>query len=453
MDRRELITAAGCSVAVAATMSQVAQGARAPASIPKVNPSGKSLANKARAHDVMERLGLDGLIAGNPLNVYYLTSTVTLGVKFRSDPGGFATLPRDPAQPCFFICTTAETWDIANHDREIPETIFYTGTRPSQELAPGVEPVASRPRDYAHRDGVSYTQREKSWIETQDRVNASVAPGAAWAIVRALKRSGMTRGRIGVDDMRIKLMLDDIGFSGVTFVPADDVFKLIRMVKTAPEIELMRIAGRNNEAAAMAAMRRTRPGMRFEDFQNMFRQECADRGSTMTSIILGMPGGMMPDETAVKGKPYIVDAVSTFGEYAGDFARTLVLGEPSREILARARANRRAREAAFEIIKPGVKFATLRDVAFNTMVKAGIPERLVFVTPHSVGLSHTDQPFRLAGIDNTPIEHVLEENMVLTIDLPYIEVGWGSGHNEDLFRVTRTGYEALNAESDPLVVV
>jgi Xaa-Pro aminopeptidase len=185
----------------------------------------------------------------------------------------------------------------------------------------------------------------------------------------------------------------------------------------------------------------------------MFRQECASRGSTMSSIILGMPGGMTPDETTVKGKPYIVDAVSTFGEYSGDFARTLVLGEPTKEILARAKANRIAREAVFEIVKPGVKFSTLHDVAFDAMVKAGIPASLVFVTPHSVGLSHTDQPFRLAGIDNSPIQHVLEENMVLTIDLPYVEVGWGGGHNEDLFRVTRTGYEALNPESDPLVVV
>jgi Xaa-Pro aminopeptidase len=225
------------------------------------------------------------------------------------------------------------------------------------------------------------------------------------------------------------------------------------MVKTEPELEILRISGHNNAAAAMAAMRRTRPGMRFEDFQNMFRQECADRGSSMDSILLGMPGGMTPDVTIVRGKPYMVDAVSTFGQYAGDFARTLVFGEPTKEILARTKANQLAREAVFEIVRPGVPFSKLRDVAFDTMVKAGIPKELVFVTPHSVGLSHTDQPFRLAGIDETPIQHVLEENMVLTIDLPYVEVGWGSGHNEDLFRVTRTGYEALNPESDPLVIV
>jgi Xaa-Pro aminopeptidase len=43
--------------------------------------------------------------------------------------------------------------------------------------------------------------------------------------------------------------------------------------------------------------------------------------------------------------------------------------------------------------------------------------------------------------------------MVLTVDLPYIEVGWGAGHNEDLIRVTKTGFEPFNAISDPLEVV
>lgn len=465
--RRDLIGAMGIGTAAAATSGAASatgsladlagsSGAARPRPLPKIppaNPSGKLLANKPRAYEIMARLGLDGLIAANPLNVYYLANTITLGVKFRSNPGGYATLPRDPSQPAFFVCTTAETWDIANQEREIPETLFYTSARAGQATAPGVEPQANRPRDYAHVEGGRFTAREQRWIAAQDAANAAVAPGAAWALARALKRSGMTRGRIGVDDMRTKLMLDEIGFSGVTFVPADDVFKLIRMVKTAPELELMRIAGHNNEAAAMAAMRRMRPGMRFVDFENMFRQECADRGSTMCSIILGMPGGMTPDEEAVRGKPYIVDAVSAFGEYSGDFARTLVLGEPTKQILFRAKANRLAREAVFEIIRPGVPFARLRDVAFDTMVKAGIPANLVFVTPHSVGLSHTDQPFRLAGFDDKPLQHVLEEDMVLTIDLPYVEVGWGGGHNEDLFRVTRTGYEPLNPESDPLVVI
>ena len=43
--------------------------------------------------------------------------------------------------------------------------------------------------------------------------------------------------------------------------------------------------------------------------------------------------------------------------------------------------------------------------------------------------------------------------MTVTLDLPYIEIGWGAGHNEDLLRITKTGYEILNDPGEPLVVV
>jgi Xaa-Pro dipeptidase len=455
MDRREMmkaLPAAGAALtSLTAAHAATAADAHQFAPLPKVQ--GQPLLNVERARTIMKRLNIDGLIAANPINVYYLTNVTPLSVRFRSELGGFATFPRDANQARHLICTTAETWDIANADRDIPEPIFFSSAKAGSTAPKGVEPEANQPRNYAVRAGVSLTEREQRWDEWQKKANGSVAPGAAWAIVRALKKSGLDKGRIAVDDMRVKYLLEQIGFDSVTIVPGDDVFKLIRMVKTPTEIELMRIGGRNNEAAAMAAMKRVQVGMTFRDVENLFRQECADRGSTMLNLVVGMPGGDFADGVAVKGKPYIVDAVSHYAHYNGDFARTLVLGEPTKEVLARAKANKKAREAVFELVKPGVKFSELRKVAFDTMVKEGIPDFAVFVTPHSVGLQHTDHPFRLDGIDPAPIDHVLEENMVMTIDLPYVEVGWGCGHNEDLFRVTQTGYEALNPESDPLVVV
>ena len=121
--------------------------------------------------------------------------------------------------------------------------------------------------------------------------------------------------------------------------------------------------------------------------------------------------------------------------------------------MKRHRANQLAREAVFDAIRPGVKFSTLQKTGLETMIKAGIPEHAAFVTPHSVGLQHDDNPRRLPAFGINSMDHALEENMVLTVDLPYLEIGWGSGHNEDLFRVTASGYEALSSEEDPLIVL
>jgi Xaa-Pro aminopeptidase len=122
-------------------------------------------------------------------------------------------------------------------------------------------------------------------------------------------------------------------------------------------------------------------------------------------------------------------------------------------VLARARANKIGRDEVFAAVKPGVRFSELRRIAREAEVKAGMPPEIIIVNPHSVGLEHGDQPVRMDQPYAPLIDTVLEENMVLTIDLPYIEVGWGAGHHEDLIRVTKTGYEPMHPEGDPLVVV
>ena len=72
-----------------------------------------------------------------------------------------------------------------------------------------------------------------------------------------------------------------------------------------------------------------------------------------------------------------------------------------------------------------MKYSTLRRIGLDTMIKAGMPAHAVFVTPHSVGLQHDDNPMRMPNFGVDMFDHALEENMTLTVDLPYLEVGWG----------------------------
>jgi len=90
--RRALLKGLAAGTAAAATATTFARSTTAGAtpieivkaeSFPHVD--GKALINFERAYDVMEEEGIDGLIALNWLNVYYLTSTVSIGTKFRSD--------------------------------------------------------------------------------------------------------------------------------------------------------------------------------------------------------------------------------------------------------------------------------------------------------------------------------------------------------------------------------
>ncbi len=424
---------------------------------PKPEIDGKALINQDRAYDVMEEYGLAGIIALDPINVYYMSNIRTIGTKFLTEYPGFATMANDPDMPIYLIASTSVAWDIANGDRETAELMpfGFSGWNEAEFNSDGlpVEPPNGVTREYHVRQGVALTERERRWAEAQEKNLANLASSAAWAMARALKAQGITKGRVAVDDMRIAAFLARTDLVDVECVDGYGIFQLIRMIKTEQELAYQRIGSWNNGEACMATVNAIEAGMTHQDIEQIFLYECAKRGSTVDSFIAGFPGGGFPDGVMVKGKPFLTDCVSNYKGYMGDIARTFIIGEPNKEVEMRRRANQVAREAVFDAIKPGVKYSTLRQIGLETMIKAGMPEYAAFVTPHSVGLQHDDNPRRLPSFGVDTFDHVLQENMVLTVDLPYLEVGYGCGHNEDLFRVTKTGYEPLNTERDSFVIL
>ena len=150
---------------------------------------------------------------------------------------------------------------------------------------------------------------------------------------------------------------------------------------------------------------------------------------------------------------FAIDAVSHFRQYHGDCGRTIVLGEPSAAVRQRVKAHRAGYDAVYSSVRAGLRFSDLRRIAADAMVNAGMPAATVIVNPHSVGLEHGDNPAR----DDLPFDMLedltLEEDMVITVDLASLELGWGSLHHEDLIRITKTGFEPFPAVREPFVNV
>ena len=425
---------------------------------PQPEIEGGALINKDRAYAVMEEYGLAGLIALDPINVYYMTNVRTIGVRFITEYPGFATMSPDPDMPIYLVSGSSAAWDIANRDRETAELMpyGYGGWNAAAFNTDGQpeEPTGGVTRHYHFREDVELTPREQRWKAASDSFRDDIAASAAWGLARALKAQGITRGRVAVDDMRIARFLAQTDLPDIECVDGYGVIQLIRMVKTPQELAYQKLGSWNNGEACMATINALEPGMRHTDVEQIFLYECGIRGNRVNNVIAGMPGGNFPDDgVLVAGKPYLIDCVSNYKGYMGDIARTFFFGDPPKEVEMRRRANQLAREAVFDAIRPGVKYSTLRQIGLDTMIKAGMPPHAVFVTPHSVGLQHDDNPMRMPNFGVERFDHVLEENMTLTVDLPYLEVGWGSGHNEDLFRVTKSGYEPYNTERDPFLVL
>lgn len=459
MDRRTALKGVGAGAATALGLTTSAQAA----SDLMVAPVGdelealkQPLLNKAQAQAVMEEHNLAGMLALNPVNIYYLTSTMPIGAKMRWEYPAFATLPRDLDQPSFLITNALQLWDIANGDRYSPDVIPYSGPLNTSDYRgrngkPLTEEPTAATGGLAVREGVPLTAREQRWADTQ-----SLQPSATpeWALARAMKESGITKGRVAVDDMRIAHLLQRIGVADdIEFVDGDNLFRRIRYIKSAPEIALMRLAGAKNAEAALATARSIEKGMSFAEIERRFLAECAVRGNAMSFIIAGVTLGYLPDAEVVPGKPFLIDAVSNFHQYHGDFARSIVLGEPSKEVVKRANAQQAAREATFSILKPGTKYSDIHKAGYDAFKKAGGNPDTLIVNPHSLGLQHTDQPYDDSNPWRGGEDIELKAGMVITVDLPYIEIGFGAGHNEDLVLITEDGYEAMNSEEEPLVIV
>jgi Xaa-Pro aminopeptidase len=468
MERRELLKGVGLAVAGTAALSAASSAAHAAGagtataagtapSAPKSPYDGKMLVNRPRAHAVLEELKLDGLIALNTINVYYLTNTVPYPTFFRADIPGFATFARDPSQPSFLV--TNYSMDFANPGRELPEIITWSGVANWQDYIDAtpaqmkVPPKLGKGHDWPTHPGVKLTAREQAWHDVQAKYAASAVAAPAWALAKALKQSGLTKGRIAIDDIRIAAMLQEIGMDQITFVPGTEVFRKIRMVKSEPELALQRIGGRNNYEAAMATARAIQRGMTYEDIQQLFRVEAAKRGNETMFFLAGTINGGFPGPTVPVGSSFAIDAVSHYKQYHGDFGRTVVLGEPSKDILAREKAHNAGYDAIYSVLKAGMKLSEVQKIVLDAETKAGLSADIVTCGAHSVGLEHGDNP-RLMNSPYGPIEDIaLEENMVITVDMPYIEFGGNIGHHEDLVRITKTGFETFGEHARALVVV
>lgn len=452
--RREFLATG--AVGIVAASQPWALSPRAPQPTTPKLADRRSLINFERAYHVMTEEGIDGLVALNPLNVFYLGNHLGYKFKLGSQYPGYAVMTRNEKKPVLLVLSVVDQWHIANQERDYPDTIFYTGPVdwPRYQNNHDIwsqSPVSGGGIQW-QTYGDSLSPREKSWLAMDKQQQGKHAPSSGWGLVKALKESGLSKARIAVDDIRIKNILKKLGMEDVHCVDGDNIFRKIRMVKSPVEIEFMRAAAIANQTAVHNTLAQVLPGATTTDMEHIFRIEAAKLNAEMEFFSTGTYGGMRNGEI-VQGEPIMIDGVSKINGYCGDYGRTFVYGSPSNAVTQRVTQLDAARQAVFEMLKPGVSYSDIQAVAKKAMAGAGLASDVIArVTPHSVGLTHTDEAMRdhlpFAVKDNI----TLIEGMVITIDLPCYELGWGSTHLEDATLITKQGAEVLSTADSPVIV-
>ena len=137
-----------------------------------------------------------------------------------------------------------------------------------------------------------------------------------------------------------------------------------------------------------------------------------------------------------------------YNHYRADIARNAVLGEPSRKLATYHRAIRAGLLRAIEMVKPGVRAADIFEQTVETVRREGIPHYKRNHVGHGIGLDGYDAP------DFSPSsKEVLEQDMVICLETPYYELGFGGLQVEDMIRVTADGFESLMSTGSELRIL
>ena len=303
---------------------------------------------------------------------------------------------------------------------------------------------------YATQHADALAQRIGEW--TRDR-----APGAADALADALVSLGVRSGRVGLDEGG--LMPTQWGraverLRPLTVVEAAEWFASARRIKGPWEIECLQRALAVSEEAVNAVVQMLVPGVTERDAASLYRREVERRGAEPYAVVLlfgeraAYPAVGPGDRELKAGDLVRFDLGCVVQGYCSDLGRTAVMGKPGTRETTAHDAIRAGLEAAIDLIKPGVTAGDVFARAVEATRAGGLPHYDRGHVGHGIGLTPYERPKLSAGNAAG-----LEAGMVLRLETPYYEPGWGGLHLKETVLVTRRDAAVMNRSARGLVVL
>ena len=453
ISRRQAISAGAALPALAAPFAADAENRPAPPDLSFLKSS--PLLHESRARYFMQQEGLDALIVSHPANVFYLSNHWPQSDRMGFTDTAIAILPRDARRPLALMMPVFLYYYTHSPEDGFRDRVIFPYGQPLNPTAvsddPMKEPEAAPARRIRVSDPAMMSERER-WREASLSRARPPSAGVSWALAKALKELGLERGTLGIDEPKIQALLVERGLTATTR-PGEDTLRRIRMSKSPTEIRLMKLAAQQNMEAAIAAAHYAREAGSTRTLRAKFFGEAALRGNLGVFMVIDGSSSDVLDEPLRDGMAFMIDCVSTCRFYHGDFARTVFVGEPPRQLDQACKTIAIAWRDIQTQLKAGLRFTDVRRLGKESLKKQGMDLNVSF-TPHSVGLFHTDHPQPSLISPRTVEGLVLEENMILSVDCPVLQAGFGgTAHLEDLMLIGKDGAEPIHDVPPEVIVV
>ena len=278
---------------------------------------------------------------------------------------------------------------------------------------------------------------------------------------RGLAGRGLASATVGLDEHMAFVFSDGIRAANphLNLVSATPVTAGCRMIKSAHEIECMRLACRATLLVYRAVAESLHPGMSTADASALIAAAYHGVGfegeaSLNVDEFTALPHGSRQPQTLHQGSIVMLDDGCTVEGYQSDITRTFVLGKPTEKMQSVFGIVRRAQTAALEAARPGVPTADVDAAARKVIVDAGYGPGFRYFTHrvgHGIGLDGHEWPYfvrnNMYGWDLNP---KLQAGMTLS-DEPgiYIPREFGIRLEDDLL-VSESGAELLTPQCPSL---
>lgn len=374
----------------------------------------KAIADKARTK-VFEscREDADVIVSTDPGHVGYLSG-------YRS-----VLLDVDRSYRCAVIITRNQT-------------ILITG---ASDAAPALEVL----RDPAciYRYGVFYVS------SSGDGANLSMLPKTESTFLDALRsalRAHVKSNHVVGLDCISELDLQQVkGLIGNNSFDARQGVLKARSVKTPEEVEKMRYAAEITERGMEKAFNYAKLGVSELELSTIISTEIIAGGGIPRFVVVttgersALADAYATKAKLTKGDLLRVDVGCTVEGYWADTARTAVVGEPARDQQQRYDALLEGELAQLAFARPGITAGDLFNVAMDGVRKSALPNYQRSHCGHGLGIGAHEFP----TLNSANREVEIQEGMVLCVETPYYELGWGGMMVEDIIVIRKGGNECL----------
>ena len=418
------------------------------------------LLNHSHAVEVMQNEKVDLLLCSDPVNIYYLTNQKTISDMIGMDGFAYAALSSSSKRkPTYIAGQLGYYFDAPKQSVQDKVDLRFYSSPAEPELFKKIESgadlaAAKAAPGYMPKNHKSSPQSplESSRLKQVEVATSELSASIDAAIVSEILRSDLANKTIAVDNLRLRQIIERSGIK-VRIVDGERLIRRIRLKKSPTEIQFMRYVAQANSMSGLKAAQVVREGANFRELREEFWKQSGQQMCNAKYLMLDTHTPALADGEIKNGRSFLIDCVSEFQGYHGDYGRTVCVGEPNRKLQRVIDTLSNVWDRILPELRPGLAYADIYTLANKLFAESKVDAGFA-VNPHSVGLHHSDEP---SAVDFSYFQKenlVLTENMVLSVDMPVLDTGMGgTAHLEDLVLIGKDGPELLNDTGNRFIVV